>query len=189
MPKNKEEPPSNEEIIKNKWIVRFNRKPFDDVTCEGFILDSNEDFTLVNTVDEDAGSIGFEVFRNKTVKSFQVYSDSDWRESIVVKLKNIRPKKRPNISIDSIQDLIETANENFPLIVIHREGIMNDACWVGKVLEIRKKSFLMQEISPNAEWDEKPTKFKFKDITKIEFGNGYENNLALVAEHRKNKKP
>ena len=188
MGKRKKNPPSIEEIIKNKWIVRFNRKPFEESTLACFILDANDDFTLTNEVDDDAGSIGFQVFRNKTIKKFRVYDDSDWHESLVVKLKSIEPKERPNISIKSFEDLLKTVNENFPLIMIHYEKIATDECKVGRILEIKNKSFLMQEISPNAEWDEKPTKLKFKDITRISFGNGYENNLALVAEYRDKQK-
>jgi len=189
MAKRKENPPSSDEIIENKWLVRFNREPFDTGTMVGFILDVNDDFTLLNAFDDDAGIIGFTVFRNETVKSYIVYSEPDWHESLVVKLKNLEPKERPNVSIDSIPDLLRTANENFPLVVVFREKMRNDACWIGKILEIKKKTFVMREISANAEWDEKPTRFNFNDVTRIEFGNGYENNLALVAEYRENEKP
>jgi len=47
---------------------------------------------------------------------------------------------------------------------------------------------LMQAIDPNAEWEKDFTKIAFKDITKIEFGNGYENALNLVAEYREKQK-
>ncbi len=187
MGKKKKGVPSLEEIIKNKWVVRFNRKPFDTATLACFILDANDEFTLTNEIDDDAGSIGFQVFCNKTIKTFELYDDPDWHESLVVKLKNIEPKEKPEVSIESMPELLKSASDNFPLIMIYREKITVDACWVGKVLELKKKSFLMKEISPNAEWHEKPTKFKYKDITRVSFGNGYENNLALVAEYRDKK--
>ena len=86
-------------------------------------------------------------------------------------------------------DLVRTAGEVFPLIVIHRERIDSEVCWIGKIAEIKKSSFLLKSIDPNAEWDEELTKVSFKDITRVEFGNGYENCLNIVAEHRNNKKP
>jgi hypothetical protein len=86
-------------------------------------------------------------------------------------------------------DLLKTASEIFPLVVIHREKIASDVCWIGKIAEIKKKSFLLKSIDPNAEWDEELTKVSFKDVTCIEFGNGYENSLNLVAEYRERRKP
>ncbi len=187
--KEKVEPRDLREIIENKWPVRFNRKPYDESSLLAFVLDVNDELTLVNTIDEDAGAIGFDVFLNKTVKSFLVYDDPEYYESLVVKLDKIRPKKHPGISIDSISSVLRTANESSPLLIIYREKVDPGACWVGKVTDMKKKTFVMQEISPDGTWDNEPTIFKFKEITKVSFANGYENNLALVADYRAKKKP
>jgi hypothetical protein len=183
------EPRDLHEIVENKWPVRFNRKPYDEWTLLAFVLDVNDEITLVNAIDEDAGATGFDVFLNKTVKSFLVYDDPEYCESLVVKLKRIRPKKHPGISIDSISDVLRTVNALFPLLIIYREKVDPGACWVGKVTDIKKKTFVMQEISPDGDWDNEPTTYKFKEITKVSFANGYENNLALVADYRAKEKP
>lgn len=91
--KEKVEPRDLREIIENKWPVRFNRRPYDESSLLAFVLDVNDELTLVNTIDEDAGAIGFDVFLNKTVKSFLVYDDPEYYESLVVELNKIRPKK------------------------------------------------------------------------------------------------
>ena len=36
------------EIIVNKWPVRFNRKPFDEWSLLAFVLEVNDELTLVN---------------------------------------------------------------------------------------------------------------------------------------------
>ena len=148
------------EVIENGWSGRFNRKPYDEWTLLAFVLDVNDEITLVNAIDDDAGAIGFDVFLNKTVKSFLVYDDPEYCESLVVKLKKIRPKKHPGISIDSISSVLRTANELFPLLIIYREKVDPGACWVGKITDIKKKTFVMQEISPDGIWDNEPTIFK-----------------------------
>lgn len=187
--KDKAEPRDLREIIENGWPVRFNRKPYDESTLLAFVLDVSDELTLVNTISEDAGTTGFDVFLNKTVKDFLVYDDPEYYESVVVILNDVRPKVNPEISIVSIIAVLRTANEKFPLLKIYREKIDPDALWVGKITKVKKKTFVMQEISPDGDWDELPTTFKIKEITRVSFGNGYENNLALVADYRAKKKP
>ena len=176
-----------EEIIKNKWLVNFKRGKFDNFL--GFVLDANEKFTLVNNFDFDSGATGFAVFENKSVKDYELYDDPASFDALLLKIKKVKPKEKPAVSIDSIADLIKTTSEIFPLVVIHREKIDNEVCWIGKVAEIKKKSFLLKSIDPNAEWEEELTKVPFKDVTRVEFGNGYENSLNLVAEYRAKRKP
>jgi hypothetical protein len=185
--------PNPSEFVKRKCLVRINRQPLEDITDYGFILDYNDDFMLVNTFDFDANVVtGFSIYAISTIKEIKAHVDENSFESIFVKLNKIKPKKNPSILIDSIQTILKTVTENFPLIVIHCEKKDNEICWIGKLVEIKDNSFLMLEIDTNADWHEKPSKFKFKDVTKIDFGGGYENNLALVAEYREklaNKKP
>lgn len=178
---------SIEEIISNKWLVRFNREPFDNSYNYGFVLDCSDDFTLLNNYNEDAGVTGFCVFPNSTVKKYKIYDDANSFKVLSLELKDTTPKEKPNVSIQTIEKLLESVNKSFPLIVVHCERLNRDVVWIGKVMEIKKKSFTMLEITPNAEWLENPNRFKFKDVTKIEFGNGYENDLHSVAEYRKQK--
>jgi hypothetical protein len=178
----------SDDLIKNKWLVRFERGKFDN--CLGFVLDANEKLTLMNLFDfETAGVSGFTVFENKSVKGCEVYEDPNSFDTLLLKIKMVRPKEKPPVSIDSIAELLGTAGEIFPLIVIHREKIAPDTCWIGEIARIKEKSFLLRPIDPNAEWDEELMKISFKDVTRVEFGNGYENCLNLVAEYRARQKP
>lgn len=182
------ESPSSDEIIKNKWLVKFDRGKFEN--CLGFVLDGNEKFTLINNFDfELTAPAGFAVFKNKSVKDYELYNDPNSFDALLVKIKNVTPKEKPLVSVASWADLFNTASKLFPLIVIYREKIDSNVCWIGEIVEIKKSSFLMRAIDPNAEWEEDLTKVSFKDVTRVEFGNGYENSLHLVAEYRAKKNP
>lgn len=188
MAKKKQKTPDSEEIIKNKWLVNFKRGKFDNEI--GFVLDMNDKFTFINNFDfETIGATGFTVFENKSVKDYELYDDPNSFDALLLKIKKVKPKEKPLVSIDSIADLLKTASEKFPLIVIHREKINPESCWIGKIVEIKKNSFLLKSIDPNAEWEEELTKISFKDVTRVAFGCGYENCLNLVAEYREKQKP
>ena len=154
----KKHSPDSEEIIKNKWLVKFDRGRFDSEI--GFVLDVNEEFTLINNFDfESTSTTGFSIFKNKSVKDYELYDDPNSFDALLVDLKKVKPKKKPFISINTINDLLKTVNENFPLIVIHREKVDKEICQIGKIVEIKKNAFLMLEIDTNAEWYKKPSKY------------------------------
>ena len=172
-------------IIAKRWLVKFSRKPLDKHPLFGFILDYNNTFTLIQEFEQSLFQIdGFSVFENKSVKDCWVYEDPKSFLSEVVRFEKLRPLKNPGISIQSWSDIIRTMNDQFPLIVIERESLEREVCHIGKVYEIKRNTFSMRDIDPYAEWEKKPSNYKFKDITKVKCGGRYETVLALVNQKR-----
>jgi len=117
MAKWKKQTLDSEEIIKNKWLIKFYRGKFDNSI--GFLLDMNGEFTFINNFDFESNSAtGFSVFKNKSVKDYEIFDDSNSFDALFLKIKKVKPKAKPSVSIDSMADLIKTASEKFPLIVI-----------------------------------------------------------------------
>jgi hypothetical protein len=73
-----------------------------------------------------------------------------------------------------------SANCAFPLVTIHREKIKPNVCWIGQVVQVRRGRLSLLEIGPDAKWDEEPTEYKVDEITRVDFGGGYEDALRLV---------
>jgi hypothetical protein len=117
------------------------------------------------------------------VRGYAVYDDENYFLSEVIKYKQISPVPQPSISISSWSDVLSTVSKSFPLIVIDQECIDPDVCYVGKLKEIKRRSFVIRHIDPDAEWDETRS-YKFGDLTMLKFGGRYENTLALVNESR-----
>ncbi len=176
------------EIIENKWLVEFNRKPFDKHKLFGFVLAVSDDFTLIQQFDRDwFATDGYFIFQNKSVKNFLVYDEEEHFLNEVVKYKKIEPQPIPEISIESWTTILQRVSENFNLIVIESELIYKNQCNIGRLKKLGKKSFSLIEIDPVAEWDDSPTKYKFKDLTTVRFNNAYENTLWEISESRKAK--
>jgi hypothetical protein len=174
------------EIIENKWLVEFNRKPFDSHTILGFILAFNDEFTLIEEFDNDwFATDGYCVFKNKSVKGFKVYDKDEYFLYEVVKVKKIEPKPVPQISIESWSTILQTVNDNFNLVNIRSELIYKNQCNIGKLAKLGKKTFRLIEIATDASWDEVSTKYKSKHLTKVSFDSAYVNTLWEVSENRK----
>lgn len=84
------------------------------------------------------------------------------------------------MDLSSISALIRSASKLLPLITVHRERKKPDSCWIGTIVEIQKSHVLMQEIGPDASWEKRASRFSLEEITRVDFGGGYEEALQLV---------
>lgn len=177
-----------EEIIKNKWIVEFDRKPFDKSKEFGFILDFNDKFTLIQLFDHDYfNTDGYCIFKNESVKKVRVYDKEEYFLYEVVKKKKIKPKFIPKVSIENWEKILQSVQENFSLVQIENELINKNCCYIGIIEKISQKGFKLKEIDPSANWDEIPNRYKYKDLTKVAFDSAYINTLWEISESRKEK--
>ncbi len=182
--KTKKSPPIDE-IINNRWLVAFNRKPLDKHVLYGFVVDFNDEFTLIHIFDRDLFILdGYCVFPNKDIKSHAVYDEDNDFLSEVIRAKKITPKPLPKITIAGWAEIVRSVSENFLFFVVETERIHKDECYVGKLEKIKKNSFVLKEIDADAFWMS-TTKYKFDDLTIIKFGGEYETTLAIVNELRK----
>jgi hypothetical protein len=162
------------DIIKNKWIVEFNRKPFDRFRMFGFVLEWTDDFTLIRLFDRDwYKTDGYCIFKNESVKKYWVYDKQEYFLNEVVKVKGIEPVPVPAISIENWPAILKTVNDNFDLVVVESELAYKNQCNIGRLEKLGKNRFSLIEIATDASWDKSPTKYKFKDLTKVCFNRAY----------------
>jgi hypothetical protein len=162
-------------------IVEFDRGKLDPHSLRGFVLAYSEALTLLNVLTDDYFLNGYSVIRNQDVVSYSPYDSPDYFLNRAVRLKGIKPKRAPKVDISDWPLLLKTANQLFPLITIHRELISTDVCHIGTIQTMRAKTFDLFEIDPDAEW-ERERKYRFADVTKVDFAGGYEDALWRVAE-------
>jgi len=149
------------------------------------VLDIGPQFCLLGLIDDNIKFNGFQCPLISDLRRVKV--PDPHQDFVVAALRKRRERidRKPDIDLSSLPALLRSANALFPLVTIHRERIKPDECVIGKVLEISKNSFLLHTISPDAVWEEKPTRFRLRDVTRVEFGGGYEEALHLVGGNSK----
>ena len=171
-----------EQIIRSQYLVRFERKPLDEDALYGFVLAVGETLTLLHTLETSTYTLnGYSVICNADVSRYAVYDRPDYYfDSRVLRLKGITPQPQPEISVASLPELLTSVARCYPLFTIHREAVNNEVCFVGRLEGMTPKTFTLFEIDSCAEW-EGPHRHRFQDVTRVDFGGGYEEALALVA--------
>jgi hypothetical protein len=90
------------------------------------------------------------------------------------------PEPLPHLTLESTPSLITSAAEAFQLLSVYVENKRPQVCHVGVPWRITRRTLRLQEITPEAVWEDRPTTWRLTDITRIDFGRRYEAALAAV---------
>jgi hypothetical protein len=163
--------------MRDGQLIRLYR-PFEETYVRGYILDVGAEFFLLGLVSDRLWFDGFECFRVDEVD--EVISDPYTRftEAALAARGQVRPEL--TLRLTSIGELLTSAAERFPLVTIHKERDEPDACYVGRILSVEGGIVWVREIGPDATWDAVPLAHRLSEITRVNFGGGYEDALALV---------
>jgi len=167
------------QFMKARQMVRFH-SAFESYSTYGYVLDVGPKFFVLLDVQDASRYAGFICRRIADVRGLEADPQAAFAEK-ALKLRGLRAPRKPKVSLENITTLLESAGELFPLITIYQEKTAPDCCWIGRFFEIYRGWVALQEINPDASWDEEPKLLcKHGDITRVDFGGEYEESLLLV---------
>lgn len=167
------------EALVQKLVISF-RSKYDDGSSYGYVLDIGPRFLLLALIDDDIRFNGYQCLLLKNVKRLEVPYRFEGFVVAALRKRKQSIARKPKINLNSLPELLESANRLFPLITIHREDVKPDSCWIGRIAKIGKSDLLLYEIGPDAVWDRKAKRHRLSEITRVDFGGGYEEALLLV---------
>jgi hypothetical protein len=160
-------------------LVKF-RRPFERGRIEGYVLDIGPQFFLLALISDEICLNGFLCLRVRDVRNLQAPAKYAAFVEAALKKRGLQIPQNPGVSVSSLPELLLSANEAFPLLTIHRESVDPDVCHIGRLAGLRGGRVALLEIGPDAAWDAKPEEYSLNQITRIDFGGGYEEALHLV---------
>ncbi|MEO6182944.1 MAG: hypothetical protein ABIP71_07600 [Verrucomicrobiota bacterium] len=167
---------------KLQHLIEFDRRPLIKERITGFVLDFSRTLIFLHELEWNVFALnGYIVIRDDDVRRIRIFeASSSWQRKALWQNK-IKPRPVSGVCLDSLPALIASVSKKFPLINIQREKIEDGVCWIGRVLNMTDKTVTIEELDYHAKWVGK-RRFKFTDITRVEFGDGYTKALALSAE-------
>jgi len=165
--------------LRDKLLVRF-ASALDRGTVNGYVLDIGPQFFLIALLSDGLRLNGFQCYRLSDVRKLQVPDKYARFHEAVLRKRGQRTPKKPPVVVSSLAELLLTANRAFPLVTIHRERVDAGACWIGRVVGLRKGRVTLLEIGPGAVWDDRLETYRLSEITRVDFGGDYEDALQLI---------
>ena len=180
-------PSSLRNASRNRILVRFTR-PLKTGAVHGYVVGIGPKFFMVAIMDEGMHLDGFQCFRLADVRNLKAPDPFAAFAEAALRKRGERLPRKPPVDLSALPRLLQTANNAFPLVTIHREAINSEVCHIGRVLEVGKSFVWLLEIGPDARWDEEPLRYRLNQITRVDFGGRYEEALHLVGGESKRRK-
>lgn len=174
-------------LVSTDRIVELDRSPVTDHSLRGFVVQANRRFVLLNVIDDSFFLNGFSIFPTDTICRFRVVENrrADMIRYVLTQRYPEGYPQRPLFDTGELKDFsfLERVHGGYPIITVFREEIDDTVCAVGRVERIKRKSFRLEAMDVDAGWDD-VEKFRYRDVTRIDFGGHYEEALWMYAMHR-----
>jgi hypothetical protein len=169
---------------KTGHLFEVKRRLKDVGSTTGFIVASSDSLIVFHRLDMDTFRLnGYTVLRDEDIRQYRSFTKTDYWQFRAVRHFHLKPKCPTGISVSSFPELLKSVAERYPLIAFHPEKKNPDVCYIGPLVSMTKHTFVIEDLNSNGEWSG-PRRMKFSDITRIDFGGGYEEALAVTAPKR-----
>ncbi|MDR7377795.1 hypothetical protein J2X19_002474 [Rhodoferax ferrireducens] len=156
----------------------------DESPWQGFLVAESDCFVVLHRVGDRFDLDGYCAFRRIDIVSIAESFEKQDLIQRALRLNGQDPMIPKRIDCTSTRSLMESAQEEFGVLVIEREKVQPDEVQVGTIRMTSEDTYVLRWLSVNAEWENDDRPFRYKDITKLEFGAGYEQTLLAVARSR-----
>ena len=152
---------------------------FDSRTWRGFVVGLSDDWVLLHLLSGPMMKLnGYVALRTADLTEIE---DDESFAPLALKLSGERPKEQLDLLMIDLPGILSSATPLFPLLAIFRERLPGGGCYIGKIAKLSPKRIHLRVVNRGGEWVEKPYKFRYKDVTRIDLGDGYLDALWLVA--------
>ena len=167
------------DAMHGKILVKF-WTPYESGSTDGYVLEIGREFFLLGIVSDEIRFNGFQCMRLSDVRRLKAPAPYSQFNVAALLKRGESIERKPRINLNSLPQLLDSANRLFPLVTIHQERLDPDTCKIGRVVGISKSHVSLLEIGPDAIWEERPTEISLRRITRVDFGGGYEDALHIV---------
>jgi hypothetical protein len=165
------------QAMAHETLVGITRS-LDGRTWRGYIVGLEDDWVLLHNV--NGASMRLNGYTALRVGDITQVSEDESFAATALRLRGERPRAQDDLLLIDLPGLLSSAGPLFPLIAIFRETTQNGGCYIGKVQKLGRKRVTLAAVNRGGEWVE-PYKFCYKDVTRIDLGDGYLDALWLVA--------
>ncbi len=168
------------DVMKKRQLIRFGTR-FDSYTIKAYVQDIGPQFFLAAIVNDDIRLNGFTCFRLTDIRKISPEPYANFIEQVLKKRRQKIPAI-PHIDLSSVSGLLTSANQAYPLIAVHQQKLDPDICQIGRIVNVHRHHVSLLRIQPGAVWNDTADSYKLSDITRLDFGGGYEDALYLAAK-------
>ena len=163
------------------WI----RRRFETRSWRGFVVGLSETLVLLQVL--NSGSMRLNGYTAVRLKDIQECREDETFAPAALKLLGERPKPQLDLLLVDMPGLLSSVGAHFPLLELFQEKT-GATFYIGRILRFGKRKVHLQAVTRGGTWGE-IYKFNCKNITRVDFGDGYDEALWLVARRQPRNLP
>jgi hypothetical protein len=157
-----------------RWIAGADR-------VEGFVVGIGKTWVAVQRLSDRIEFDGWILLRLKDIQAVSIDPDADCFEIKALNARGLWPPSAPGIQLDDAPTMLMAAAAASTMVSVFDEFDRPQVCWIGAVVAVDRSKLQLLEVNTRGGWARKPRTFDPGDITRVDFGGGYEDALCLVA--------
>jgi hypothetical protein len=161
-------------------LVRVSRSIRRSDKLDGFVVGLGQAWVLLAVLDHSIYLNGYAALRLGDVSRVALRGGPDSFVGRALAARGEWPPVSVDVDLGSVAELVRTAAEVATLVTLHIEEDDPTVCFIGRPVRFTSRSVRLLEITPQAEWEDRPNKWAFADVTRVDFGGRYEEALALI---------
>jgi len=150
-----------------------------DESDYGFIIDYNDDFLVIEKFDNECNYDGLSIFFRHNITRIR-WGGNDLESVFRLIDTTKRQQIKFNIDLTSVETILRNLDETYKHLTVHIQDIDKGVCFIGQIHEMDNKTIVIKEFGTQSTLDRKFIMLSLNDITKIDAGGQYENNLRKL---------
>ncbi len=160
--------------------MRVSRSIRGSDTVEGFVVTVGDEWLLLAVLAPTIHFDGYTALRLRDLAEVELLDAQEGFVGRALKARGEWPPVRVEVPLDDVADLIQGAASVAPLVTLHLEKDDPTVCHVGRPTRLTRRRVHLLDITPSAQWRDRPRRWALSTITRVDFGGQYEQALSLV---------
>jgi ribosomal protein S18 acetylase RimI-like enzyme len=127
---------------------------------------------------------GFVAVRAADIRSVRASRWQSFTRGVAERQGTWPPSAPDGLDLTTTRGLVRTVGVAAPLVSLSKEHRSTSSCRIGSPTSLGRRSVWLLEVDPDARWDPHATRFRYRDLTRIEFLGAYERDLRRAAGPR-----
>ena len=163
-------------------LVRLWRAELEAASFSGYVAAIGKEFFLLWAMGDYIGFDGLYALRYRDVTELEVPDKNHGFLEKAMALRGIKPDWPDDFALDDVESVVRWAARHASVFGVHvdTEG-EDEVCYVGRLLGVESDGFLVQEITPDAEWLREASFFGLDEVSAIALRSPYHEALEQVA--------
>ena len=150
----------------------------------GFVIDYNDDWTLLKYNLVDYVIDGFIILRHKKIEGFRREAEEKFKEKVII-LKGQHLADITDFPLTDLGTILSNLTKKYGVFKFNLKT--EKACYLGSLKTLTKARLTIDYLNPKGIWT-KEMQFRPNDIRTIEFDTDYINSLKLFSNKKNIKK-